>query len=131
MCESVTIRFVHSMEHPDYPEILEVGCVCAEHMEDDYVSPRKREKRLRSKARRRAGWNRRKWRFSEQGNLYHNTEGFHLAIFETTDKKGRYWGLRITRRDNHASQLGRRRYTTADEAKRYALDALIWAKDHL
>ena len=39
MCESVEIRYVHLMEHPDYPETLGVGCICAEHMEEDYVNP--------------------------------------------------------------------------------------------
>lgn len=33
MCESQTIRFVHHMEHPDYSQVLEVGCICAGHME--------------------------------------------------------------------------------------------------
>jgi hypothetical protein len=52
MCESVQIRFVHLMEHPDYAETLGVGCICAEHMEQDYIGPRLREKKLQSKARR-------------------------------------------------------------------------------
>ena len=50
MCESVDIRFLHHMQHPDYSDILAVGCVCAEHMEQDYVRPKEREKRLRSAA---------------------------------------------------------------------------------
>ena len=32
MCESVEIRYVHFMKHPNYPETLGVGCICAEHM---------------------------------------------------------------------------------------------------
>jgi hypothetical protein len=27
------------MQHPDYPDVLAVGCVCAEHMEEDYAGP--------------------------------------------------------------------------------------------
>jgi hypothetical protein len=37
MCESVTIRYVHYMEHDQTTESLAVGCVCAEYMEEDYV----------------------------------------------------------------------------------------------
>jgi hypothetical protein len=37
-------------EHPDYATELNVGCVCAEKIEDDYVRPRLREKALRSAA---------------------------------------------------------------------------------
>ena len=41
MCGNERIRFVHLMQHPDYPHELRVGCVCAEKMSDDYVNPRK------------------------------------------------------------------------------------------
>src|SRR5712671_5791071 len=68
MCESTQIRYVHVMEHPDYPETLGVGCVCAEHMEQDYVRPRLREQNLRSKSQRRKTWIRRNWRTSAKGN---------------------------------------------------------------
>jgi hypothetical protein len=40
MCESQAVRFVHYMEHDDYPEVLEVGCVCAGHMEQDLEGAR-------------------------------------------------------------------------------------------
>ncbi len=46
MCESVEIRYIHFMEHSNFSEILGVGCVCAEHMEGDYVRPREREQRI-------------------------------------------------------------------------------------
>lgn len=45
MCDSAKIRYAHIMEHPDYPGSLQVGCVCAELMEEDYKRPREREKR--------------------------------------------------------------------------------------
>lgn len=40
MCETQDIRYVHHMEYPDYSESLAVGCVCAEHVENDYEGPR-------------------------------------------------------------------------------------------
>lgn len=39
MCDSAKIRYAHIMEHPDYPGSLQVGCVCAELMEEDYKRP--------------------------------------------------------------------------------------------
>ena len=33
MCETQSIRYVHHMEHHDYPDVLGVGRVCAEKME--------------------------------------------------------------------------------------------------
>lgn len=131
MCESVEIRYVHFMEHSEYPETLGVGCICAEHMESDYVNPRLREKRLKSKARRRRSWSEREWRVSAKGNAYLNTEGFNLTVLPASDRKGRFWALRVTYRATGASQRGRRRYASEGEAKKAALDALLWAKQHL
>ena len=48
MCEHQEIRYVHTMRHPDYPELLDVGCVCAENMEADYTSARWRESNAKS-----------------------------------------------------------------------------------
>jgi hypothetical protein len=128
MCESVEIRYVHLMEHPDYPEIIGVGCICAEHMEEDYVGPRLREKKMRSRTRRRKTWAKRNWSTSARGNWYLNTHGFNVVVFETADKR---WGLRVTHRASGRGQFGRRRYETEARAKHAALDALIWAEQHL
>ena len=131
MCESVEIRYAHFMQHPDYPESLTVGCVCAEHMEGDYVNPRQREKRLKGLARRRQSWSKRQWRLSGKGNPYLNTEGFNLTVFQVADQKGSYWSVKVSRRSTGASQMGHRRYDCMEDAKKAALDALVWAKDHL
>jgi hypothetical protein len=53
MCKTALVRYVHTMEHPDYPEQLQVGCVCAENMSDDYVGPKRREDEVRNAAKRR------------------------------------------------------------------------------
>jgi hypothetical protein len=119
------------MDHPDYPETLGVGCVCAEHMEQDYVQPRLREQNLRSKSQRRKTWVKRNWRTSARGNLYLNTEGYNLTVFEIPSGMPHRWGLRVTNRESQRTQLGRRRYDSEEGAKRAALDALIWAKEHL
>lgn len=127
MCDSAEIRYAHIMEHPDYPGSLQVGCVCAEHMEEDYKRPREREKRLRNSARRRAAWPSRKWRTSRQGNLYINTDGFNLTVY----RAGAGWTVRVQRRASGAAQIGRKSYSTESDAKLAAFNALLWAKDHI
>jgi hypothetical protein len=67
MCESQAIRYVHQMKHPEYPDELGVGCVCAEHMETDKGASRSREKDLKNVAEKRKRWLTRKWRLSEKG----------------------------------------------------------------
>lgn len=127
MCESVEIRYVHVMEHPSFSYLLRVGCVCAEHMEEDYVRPAARERQLKSAARRRVSWGKRVWRLSQHGNPYLNTEGYNLTIV----KRGSGWSVIVTNRVSEASQTGRKTYSNEEEAKSAALNALIWAKSHL
>jgi len=129
MCEVIEIRYVHYMRHPHYTETLGVGCVCAEHMEQDYVGPRLREKQLRSKTQRRKSWVKRQWNVSSGGNPYVNTEGFNLAVFKASSSGS--WRLKVTCRATGQTQFGRRDYPSEQAAKLAALDALFWAKDHL
>lgn len=83
MCESREVRFVHRMQHPNYPGILGVGCVCAEHMEEDYAAPKARESAMKSWARRRKGWLNRKWKVSAKGNHWIKALDFHITVYRT------------------------------------------------
>jgi hypothetical protein len=125
MCETQQIRYVHSMQHPDYPTGLEVGCVCAEKMEDDYLRPRIREKALRSAASRKKRWLSRTWKVSARGSSYINTDGFNVAVYSVG--KG-LWGGRIEERATGRSVASRRRYATEDAAKLAAFDGMIFLK---
>ena len=57
MCEKQKIRYIHYMQHPDYPDVLEVGSTCAGNMEGSLSSSRAREAsiKLQSKAAPRSG----------------------------------------------------------------------------
>jgi hypothetical protein len=127
MCEGVRIRYVHYMRHPDYPEVLGVGCVCAENMEGDTVRPREREARLRGLAGRRASWARREWRRSAKGNTYLNTEGYNLVVVSTPSG----WRITVENRKTGRRQVGRKLFQTEAAAKEAALTALLWAKQHI
>lgn len=118
MCGNEKIRYVHIMEHPDLDENFEVGCVCAEKMSNDYVKPKQREAKLRSRAARRARWLQRKWRVSAKGNSFLNLEGYNLVVYQ---KKTMRWGYKIG--EKFSSQT----YLTADEAKLALFDD-FWAK---
>jgi hypothetical protein len=127
MCGTVEIRYVHYMTHPDYPVALAVGCVCAEHMEEDYTRPREREKRLRTLARRRKTWGQRKWSVLGQDNLSLNAEGYLLTLTRASHS----WKVIVENRETRQKQVGHKHFKTETEAKDAALIALIWAKDHL
>jgi hypothetical protein len=80
MCETQTIRYVHYMEHPNYPQQLGCGCVCAGRMEEDYEGARRREAVFRSVTARRHGWLSRKWRMSSKGNPYINAPEGRVTV---------------------------------------------------
>jgi hypothetical protein len=126
MCEIHEIRYVHHMQHPDYPDVLGVGCICAEHMEEDYEAPRRRERHLRNAAQRRSRWLARKWKKSVKGDAYVDVDGFNLTVFPT---HGGGWGGRIADRKSDRSITSRRRHTTEDQAKLAAFDAMIFLKN--
>ncbi|MDE8654484.1 hypothetical protein [Novosphingobium album (ex Liu et al. 2023)] len=130
MCEAVEIRYVHHMEHPEYADILGVGCVCAEHMEDDYVRPREREAKLKAAVRRRSAWHKRAWKVSPGGTLYLNTDGFNLQIYRISGSR-QGWMIAVVNRDTAHRQQGRKVYASSEAAKRAAFDALLWAKNNL
>lgn len=108
MCGNEKIRYVHVMEHPGVEDRLDVGCVCAEKMTEDYVGPKKRETRLRNRAARRSRWLQRRWRVSAKGNSFLNLQGHNLVAYPT---KTRRWGYRM---DDH---FGSRTYATEAQAK--------------
>jgi hypothetical protein len=96
MCDREEIRFVHHMEHNAYPGTLGVGCVCAGKMSSDYVGARNREKKLKSKAGRKARWLARRWKIARSGNPYLNVDGYNIVVFRYA--KGRNagrWGYKV------------------------------------
>jgi hypothetical protein len=81
VCGQYPIRFVHTIEHPEYPGPLDVGCVCVEKLTGDYVSPKRHEARLRQRSRTRANWLKKPWNISANGNPWIKLHGYHAAVF--------------------------------------------------
>lgn len=90
-CGREHIRFVHVLAHDNYPELIRVGCICAEKLTDDYVGPRKRERELRNHAARRERFLSRKWKTSRKGHLWIRLDGVHVGVIPTPDGKFRVW----------------------------------------
>jgi hypothetical protein len=122
MCEVAEIRYAHQMIHPDYPDTLAVGCICAGFMEQDCERARSRERNFVNELGRRRNWLARKWRRSARGHEYLNTDGFNIVIYRRPDT----WASRIVRRSGGKPLESKRRYPTSDAAKLGALDGLLW-----
>jgi hypothetical protein len=126
MCEVMLVRYIHSMEHPDYPEVLRVGCICAGNMEQDLVGARRREAEFKKRGARRKNWLKRYWPTSAKGNSYINTDGFNIVIFP----QRRGLGVRVKQVESGRQMMSRRPYETADAAKLAAFDAMLDMKEH-
>lgn len=122
MCESMLVRSVQTMAHPDYERTLDCGCVCAGHMSGDLVRAQSRDKAMRSRATRRAHFPKRKgWKISSKGVDHIKVDGVHLMIVRKGD--GRYQ-IGATP-PGGTCQWGPLRYPSVDEAKRGCFDALM------
>lgn len=127
MCEVATIRFVHTMRHPDYPRELEVGCVCAGHMEQSLKRAKEREAALKKHAASRKKWLTRKWRVSQKGNQYIRASGFLAVVFG----QGKRWRFQVKEVETGRSSRWLDSYPSSQEAKLAAFDfiqrALQWS----
>jgi hypothetical protein len=127
MCERQEIRYVHYMEHPDYPETLSCGCICAGHMEEDVVAAQRRESRAHSSRQRRARWlGRQGWRLSVKGNRYIRVDGYRITVFK---RDGGYKAV-ISRPATGFTHFGRRTFPTEAAAQLACFDALEFLKGH-
>lgn len=114
MCNNERIRFIHVMEHPDFEGTINVGCICAGKMSDDYAGANLRRSESESRAKRRGKWLSRKWNTSMKGNPYLRIKGHIITIYR--NKTGAY-GFSIDRK------FSDRTYGTLDSAKLAAFDS--------
>ena len=91
MCEREIVRYVHRMTHDDHDD-LDVGCICAGHMEGDQAAAKLRDRELKSRTQRRDGWLGLGWKTSKSGNPYLKTRANKSDINPhiVTITKGRY-----------------------------------------
>src|SRR5215472_7593629 len=122
MCEVAEIRFSHTMVHPEYEGELAVGCICASHMEGDYVGPRERERPLRRRARRRLAWGKRLWSQGGAGVTQTRTRGTDVTVFWDDHLSG--WRIRLVKAGRVVQ--GQKVYPAAADARRAAFDAVLW-----
>jgi hypothetical protein len=127
MCETKEIRYVHTMEHADYPDTLACGCICAGHMELNLDRAHAREATMKAAARRRATWLHRKgWRRSHAGNPMIRANGYVVVIFP---KEGGWGGL-VEHPATERRIFARRTYPHMDAARLAAFDAISFLESH-
>jgi len=118
MCESKTIRYVHHMEHSDFPDVLKVGCVCAGHMEGDLTASRAREASMKSRSAKRNRWTKRARKESSNGNPYISADGYQIIAYH----RGEGWAYTVAALDEPDVQHSKRNFNSINGAKLAAFD---------
>ncbi len=118
MCESQSIRYVHHMEHAEYPDILSVGCICAGHMEGDLIASQARDASMKSRVAKRNRWLSRTWKISGKGNPYITADSYRITVYP----RGGGWACTVASVAQSSVQHSRRNFKTIDEAKLAAFD---------
>lgn len=119
MCQSMHIRYAHTMLHPSSGRTLVAGCVCAGHMQGNLAAAQGNDTWLRNRATRRLRWPRRRWRTSRSGNPCTTSEGITLTVF----RQGTGWkGVISDPNHPQARTFTDRAYQDQKEAKIAAFD---------
>jgi hypothetical protein len=120
MCEVQTIRFVHTMEHPDYQGTLDCGCDCAGYMEGDKKRAKERDTEVRRRASRRQKFPDRKgWKVSARDNPHIKVDGYHCIVA----RRSNGYAVGITSPLTDEPKWGGKTYRTLREAKEGCFDA--------
>lgn len=121
-CAFPHVRYVHELKHKNSGDIVRVGCVCAEHLTQDFATPRLREKTLKSWAGKRLRWPTLNWKRSHKGNLYLKKQGVVIVV----KPAGRKWSASHKPADQDDAPWTSIKgwHDTAEQAKLAAFDAL-------
>ena len=118
MCETMQIRFIHVMQHPDYAGPLECGCICAGRMEENLNAAKDRERVFKNSRKRRAAFpHARGWHTSRKGNQWINHRGYRITI---VGAPGRYQVIAVPPVGEPVHM--RQRYPTIEAAQIAAYD---------
>jgi hypothetical protein len=91
MCDKENIRYVHKMYHPEEPEYLNVGCICAGHMTSPYVAE-EAERKTRNKTMHKKKWMTDGWNIKPIDNNTNNNNTYQYKSIRKSPCKGP-WGV--------------------------------------
>lgn len=120
-CKFPHVRYVHELAHKRSNKQVRVGCVCAEHLTQDFSTPRLREAALKGRASRRMRWPTLNWKQSQKGNLFLKKQGNVIVVKRASSGA---WRASYTHSDNENWIPVQGFYNSPEEAKLAAFDAL-------
>ena len=120
MCEREKIRYAHYMRHPEYKNVMIVGCICAGKMEGNSQKAKKRDSFMKSQMNKRKNWLRRKWKISRKGNQYIKSDGYIVIMIQ----KDGFWFARVKSENGNFNKWSTKKSKNENEMKLAAFDCL-------
>jgi hypothetical protein len=107
------------MRHPNYKNILGVGCICAGHMEENITYAKKRDDFMKSRSGKKKRWiEHRSWKISEKGNEWIKSDGYIIVM----KCNNGYWSALIKSENGNFEKWSQRKYESVNQAKLAAFD---------
>jgi hypothetical protein len=93
-CGYPALRYVHHLEHTEALDDLAVGCICAEHLTEDYTGPRAAERMLRNRqARLRRLLDLERWHLTRDSNRKIKYRGRWIVLYAARYADG--WRINV------------------------------------
>lgn len=80
LCGCNKVRYLHHMEHPQYFETIQVGCICAGILEGNILAAKQREQWLKNRNKRRTTFLKKPWKKTVNGNYFLKRKGKDIFI---------------------------------------------------
>lgn len=83
-CGRHRIRHAHMLTHPQWPQTIECGCICAGKLEGDIAKAKRREKIIHRRSARRHKWtDHKQWNLLPNGVWKNDGQGWQSIIYPT------------------------------------------------
>lgn len=126
-----SIRYVHYVSHDDVDETLGVGCVCAEHLTEDRLTPSAREGGLRRRTTKLATLMKHDWYKTKKGYAV-QVRGFRCTVYLYGKPPHEDWWTFVfspKSSENGKPVFSDMVYKSLEGAKRACFDKLIEVKE--
>ncbi len=122
LCGCSRVRYIHVMKHPEFSELLKVGCICAGVMEGDILAAQQREREAKNKSRRKSYYLKKPWNAISENRWEITHRKLPLAIERCSFRGHEYYNLDIDGDCFH--WMDNRRMTSFLTAQHYAFNLM-------
>ena len=122
LCKCTRVRYVHVMEHPQFPRTLSTGCICAGLLEDDVLGAKKREREARCRYQRKTNYLKKEWSAASEKRWELRYKRRKLVIDTDSFRGCEYYRLEIDGEGYHWKD--NKRMTSFLVAQHFAIDIM-------